>query len=414
MHRSILVKIGGTIAGLAIFAFLLYQIPSINRRLSWRVDFAMTYVRSVLHPVGEMPTALPQPAVAVTLHPSSTPTPEDPGTPTPGLTPTPTLTPTPIPGSASLTPPQWEKQDINNCGPATLAMYLRYYGWEEDQFPIANLLKPHREDRNVNVEELVYFARTRVGWLHTEYRVGGDIELMKKFLAAGIPVMIEEGFYLEESYWPNDDRWAGHYLLLTGYDDATQTFTVQDSFLGADRKVKYQDVFKNWQAFNRVYILLYLPQQEETIKSILGADWDVDANRQHALDTAKAETEADPKDAYAWFNQGTNLVYFEKYGEAARAYDTARSLGLPQRMLRYQFGPFFAYFFSGRNEDLLAMTEYALERTPNSEEAHLWRGWGLYRDGKTGQAIEDFNKALEENPNYQDAQYALDFVRENQ
>ncbi|MEJ2354078.1 MAG: tetratricopeptide repeat protein [Anaerolineales bacterium] len=60
------------------------------------------------------------------------------------------------------------------------------------------------------------------------------------------------------------------------------------------------------------------------------------------------------------------------------------------------------------------MTEYALERTPNSEEAHLWRGWGLYRDGKTGQAIEDFNKALEENPNYQDAQYALDFVRENQ
>ncbi|MEJ2305118.1 MAG: hypothetical protein P8Y14_26655, partial [Anaerolineales bacterium] len=67
MHRSILVKIGGTIAGLAIFAFLLYQIPSINRRLSWRVDFAMTYVRSVLHPVGEMPTALPQPAVAVTL-----------------------------------------------------------------------------------------------------------------------------------------------------------------------------------------------------------------------------------------------------------------------------------------------------------------------------------------------------------
>jgi hypothetical protein len=38
--------------------------------------------------------------------------------------------------------------------------------------------------------------------------------------AAGFPVMIEETFMMEESYWPNDDRWAGHYLLVT--DTMTQ------------------------------------------------------------------------------------------------------------------------------------------------------------------------------------------------
>jgi hypothetical protein len=362
-----------------------------------------------------LPTALPQPAVEVTLLPTSSPTPGDPEeTPTPGPTATPTLTPTAIPDAMALTPPEWEKQDINNCGPATLSMYLRYYGWEGDQIPIANLLKPLREDRNVNVEELVFYARTHVGWLHTEFRVGGDIELMKKFLAAGIPVMIEEGFQIDETYWPNDDRWAGHYLLLTAYDEAAETFTAHDSFLGADRKVKYAEMDQNWKAFNRVYILIYRPEQEETIKAILGEDWDVETNRQKALDAAKAETEADPEDAFAWFNVGTNLVYFEEYGEAARAYDNARNLGLPQRMLRYQFGPFFAYFFSGRNADLLALAEYALQRTANSEEALLWRGWGLYRDGNAGLAIADFNQALVENPNYQDAQYALEFVRENQ
>jgi hypothetical protein len=86
--------------------------------------------------------------------------------------------------------------------------------------------------------------------------------------------------------------------------------------------------------------------------------------------------------AFAWFNLGSNLVYFERYAEAARAYDQARQLGLPQRMLRYQFGPFFAYFFSSRNADLLSLTEYALKITPNSEETLLWRGWGHYRDGK--------------------------------
>ena len=415
MRRTLLLKAGLILAGLVVLGFVVYQIPPVNNRLSWRVDFAMTYVRAALNPVGELPTALPQPAVEVTLLLTSSPTPRDPEqTPTPGPTATPTLTPTAIPDAMALTPPEWEKQDINNCGPATLSMYMRYYGWEGDQTPIANLLKPLREDRNVNVEELVFYARTHAGWLHTEFRVGGDIEMMKKFLAAGIPVMIEEGFQIDETYWPNDDRWAGHYLLLTAYDDAGETFTAQDSFLGADRKVKYAEMDQNWKAFNRVYILIYRPEQEETVKAILGEDWDVETNRQNALDAAKAETETDPQDAFAWFNVGTNLVYFEEYGEAARAYDNARNLGLPQRMLRYQFGPFFAYFFSGRNADLLALAEYALQRTANSEEALLWRGWGLYRDGNAGLAIAEFNQALVENPNYQDAQYALEFVRENQ
>jgi tetratricopeptide (TPR) repeat protein len=62
---------------------------------------------------------------------------------------------------------------------------------------------------------------------------------------------------------------------------------------------------------------------------------------------------------------------------------------------------------------LLALTEYALQITPNAEEALLWHGWALYRSGDTAGAIEDFRAALIENSNYADAQYALDFVREN-
>ena len=139
----------------------------------------------------------------------------------------------------------------------------------------------------------------------------------------------------------------------------------------------------------------------------------MDTNRQHALDTAQAEAKADPNNAFTWFNIGTNLVYFERYTEAAQAYDKARDIGLPQRMLRYQFGPFFAYFHSGRIDDLVALSEYALQRTPNSEEAHLWHGWAMYRQGKSGQAIDDFQTALKENPNYQDEQYALNFVQAN-
>ena len=73
--------------------------------------------------------------------------------------------------------------------------------------------------------------------------------------------------------------------------------------------------------------------------------------------------------------------------DAAKAYDQARKVGLPQRMLRYQFGPFLAYFHSLRTDDLLTLTEYALKITPNSEEAMLWRGWGLFRLGKRDEAV---------------------------
>ena len=156
-------------------------------------------------------------------------------------------------------------------------------------------VKPQREDRNVNVEELAYFVRTHVGWLNFEYRVGGDLQRLKKILAAGMPVMIEESFHFEQPYWPKDDLWAAHYLLLTGYDDATSTFTAQDSFYGADRKVPYQKLDEYWQSFNRVYIMVYPPEQEPVIEAILGADWDRDANRQRALETAQAETRVQPQ-----------------------------------------------------------------------------------------------------------------------
>ncbi len=396
-----------------MLAFAAYQFPPVNRRVSLRMDLARTYLRGIIYPAGPVPTPLvyptdtPAPPTATpSLMPTLTPT-------VPGPTATPVPSATPIPASVFLEPPLWEKQDMNNCGPASLALYLRYYGWQGDQFTISELLKPRREDRNVNVEELVYYVRTRAGWLNAEFRVGGDLEILKQFIAAGIPVLIEESFVVESPAWPNDDLWAAHYFLITGYDDASQTFHGQDTFHGPDQTTSYSHLDEQWKIFNRVYILVYPPAQEETVKTILGEHWDVRTNREHALAVAQAETEADPQDAYAWFNLGTNQVYFERYSDAANAYDQARNLGLPQRMLRYQFGPFFAYFHTFRTEELLALTEYALQRTPNSEEALLWRGWGRYRSGDKAGAMLDFNAALEANPYYTDAQYALNFVSSN-
>jgi len=405
---------------LAVLGLFIFQIPRVNRFVNYRMDLVKTYVEKLINPVSNLPTPavkneaeIPDPAVMTESSPTSTPEP----TITPMFTPTATLVPTPIPAQMQLTPPGYDeirdKQDMNNCGPATLALYLRFFGWEGDQYDISSVIKPTRDDRNVNVEELIYYVRTKTGWLNTEFRVGGNLDTLKRLIAAGIPVMIEETFTTDRQYWPEDDQWSGHYLLITGYDDTAREFTVHDSEAGPNQKMAYSVLDENWESFNRVYIMVYLPEAEDDIKRALGEDWDVVNNRQKALKSAEASAQSDPENAFAWFNVGSNLAFFEKYNEAASAYDTARTLGLPQRMLRYQFGPFIAYFHSLQTDEVMTLTKYALEITRTSEEAMLWRGWAEYRRGNSATALSYFRDALRIRPDYVDAIYAIDFVSSN-
>lgn len=407
--RNIIILAG---VGVIVLGIAFSRIPAINSRLAWRYEVAKTYARNVLNPVGSVPTAIPStPKPTITASPS----------PTSGVTPTveaaatiisPTPTLPPPPAQAHLASPPYEKQTPNNCGPAALSMLLKYYGWTGDQKTISDVIKPVNGDRNVNPEELAYWVRNFAGWLRIEYRVGGDLETLKRLIAAGYPVIIEGTTALnpEDTGWPDDDLWAAHYLLLTGYDDAAQTFTAQDAYRGPDKQLPYEQVESEWKPFNNVYMVVYLPEQEGQVQTLLGSDWDPGLNRLDALTASEAATAADPTDAFAWFNMGSNLIYFERYDEANVAYDKARELGLPQRMFRYQFGPFIANFQANRTDDLLALTDYALQRTEMSEETWLWHGWALYRQGDTAGAVEDWRKALSIRPGYEDALYALSFV----
>jgi hypothetical protein len=395
--------VGTILTGLLLAG--IYQIPSVKFNLEWRIDAALGIVRGWIFPHDVLPTPS---GVAVIKTPPihvSSPTSDVLQSVT---SPTPGPTPIPLPESVMLPSPEWEKQDWNNCGPATLAIALRFFGWEGDQFEISDLVKPDRGDKNVNIEEMIYFVRNRAGWLEADFRVGGTIETLKRFLAMGYPVVVEKG-YVIVSDGP-DNGWAGHYMLLTGYDDSRQVFVGQDSFIGPDREISYTDLEVAWKAFNHVFMYVYPVADPAPLESILGPDFDVDVNRERALARAQRKIELDPEDEFSWFNLGSNLLYFERYIEAADAYDTALILGLPWRFTRYQFGPYIAYFHSGRTEDVIALTEATLQRTAKAEEARLWQGWAYYRLGDVGAAIDDFRTALIINPNYLDAHYALEYL----
>jgi len=399
------------ILGLLILVGLsaaIYQIPSIKNRLEWRMIVWTTYVHNTINPVGKMPTPLPSTPFA-----TFTPIPFTPTLPIvstlPGITPSATFQL--LPAQVSLTAPHWEQQGINNCGPATLSMTLHMYGWQGTQDDVAKIIKPVPQDRNVNPDELRYFVLTQAGWLHAEFRVAGDLNLLKQLLADNYPVIIEEASKLDaqDANGPGDDLWDAHYLLITGYDDTDKVFTAQDPLRGPDQKIPYDRLMTDWKPFNYLYMVIYFPKDEAELKSILGANWDPDQNRQNALTISQDAITEHPQDAFAWFNLGGSLVYFGQYKEAAQAFDKAFTIGLPQRMTRYQFWPFYAYYNAGRIDYLLQITEDTYKVIPGnySEEALLWNGYGLLSNGDRTGALADWNKALKVHPNYCDAEKAI-------
>ena len=401
---------------IAAMIALFYKWDSIE----WKLHEIRGWILDLSHPVAEtLPTPNPaSPVEAASLQTTVQPEfdasstlvlreAEGVAAPTPIPTDAPTPTPIPLidpPSSVTLDPPKWEKQSINNCGPATLAMYLRYFGWQGTQDDVAAVVHPNKLDKNVRWDELVYYVKTNAGWLDALFRVGGTVEKMKLFLANGYPVIIETGYD-----FPNVG-WVGHYLLLTGYDDEARVFVVQDVTAGANQKVSYDKIDEYWQHFNRLYIVVFRPEKIDTVKALLGDDDDEAANRQNALAAAQADIESDPENPFAHFNLGSNLNYFDRYAEAAEAFDTARELGLPKRMLFYQFGPYRAYFNLARYQDVIDLTTFTLDYRPDLEESYFWRGWAEYQLGKPNDAIADWRKSLEINPTFNDAKVALENV----
>ncbi len=321
-------------------------------------------------------------------------------TPRPSPAPTEIIPLKPIQPSVELTGVTHEAQRFNNCGPTTLRMYLSYFGYTKDsQVQIANVLKPNKDDRNVSPDELSGYAESK--GFHALVRVNGNLEQLKQILSNDLPVMIEEGYDPPRA----KQGWMGHYLLLTGYDDTG--IIAQDSYNGPDQRVAWHDVDDHWRNFNRTYLLFYTDAQEAMVRAIVGAEMDDDTMYAQAAQRAQEEWNANPQDAFAAFNLGSSLVGLGEYEAAANAFDRARRLQLPWRMMWYQFGPYEAYYRVGRYEEVIALADATLKPTGDLEESYYYKGLAFQKLGRSEQARAAFEEALRYNANYRAARQAL-------
>lgn len=312
-----------------------------------------------------------------------------------------------LPASYSLSGIEFEYQGWNNCGPATITNALSFFGYGDGQTRAANWLKPNREDKNVSPDQMVAFVNSQIPELpvYALQRSGGTLERLKQLISNNFPVVIEAGYDPE----PQRLGWMGHYLLVSGYDDATSEFTTQDSYLGPNYRYSYDHIQQFWQHFNYTYIVVYESGREPELLELLGSDADVTQNALNALQLATAEATADRDNAFAWFNMGTNFVALDVMDRAAVAYDEARRIGLPWRMLWYQFGPLEAYYKVGRYDDVISLTSASQNDGGGHyvEETFYYKGLGRLGQGDTARAIENFRQAVSFNPNFKPAQDQL-------
>lgn len=387
-------------------------------------------------PRTEPESAVEPPAVAVVPTATLEPTPEPTLAPTATLEPTPeptlapTQTPEPVsepaavaqtvdttttandervslPARARMSGFVHAQQTWNNCGPANITMALSYYGWTRDQRYAEQFLKPGgREDKNVSPWEMVEFVNTRTQ-VRALTRVGGDLDVIRAFIANGVPVVIETG-YMPEGY-----DWMGHYQTIVGYDNNLGIFWIYDSFLGSGENgegvaVSYAYMDSYWRHFNRRFIVVYEPQREALVRDLLGDLADPRSAAEHALRVATDEATANPRDGHAWFNMGASLTQLGEYQRAATAFDRARREGLPWRMTWYQFEPFEAYYEANQLDDLMALINSNLSNGADYvEETYYWQGRAFAKMGRINDAATAFRMALRRNPRYQAAQDAL-------
>ncbi len=204
-----------------------------------------------------------------TLEPTSTPMPTV--TPTPTPTPTPRPTPTPLPDNVLLGPMNYQPQTYNNCGPCSIAILLGYYDHWITQHEVNEYVAagPALCDFVDYVPQYQLMARV---YQPPASRDQNLLLAVRRLLANRVPVIVIQRL--------EPDSTIGHYRVIRGYDDVTETFISDDPLQskGPEYHIPYA-VFDEISDPGGV-IPIYPPRIDGLVQSLMGETdmWEILCN----------------------------------------------------------------------------------------------------------------------------------------
>ncbi|MGH2377800.1 MAG: C39 family peptidase [Candidatus Limnocylindria bacterium] len=233
--------------------------------------------------------------------------------------PQPVVVPMPALPAATLGPMKHVWQSLNNCGPAAVVMALSALGIDESQEVARLALRGTDPRRGMGPQRVGPWVDQRYG-LRSVWRISGTNDVIKQLVTNGFAPMVTQ--------WMQDPTVSriSHWRTVRGYDDARGVFYVNDPMLGNNVALPYSWFAKNWQSFSYRYMVIYQPQDEALLRSIVGAHWDDYTMRERHYDRMKAEAAAEGTSA-AWIAYGEAAYQFGLFEEAVTAIEKGLALG---------------------------------------------------------------------------------------
>lgn len=247
-------------------------------------------------------------------------------------------------------------QSLNNCGPAAVVMALSTMGISESQELARLALRGPDQNRGMGPTPVDPWVKERFG-IRSMYRTNGTNALMKQLVSNGFAPLVTQ--WLEDPWKSRISHWR----TVRGYDDARGVFYVNDSMLGRGVALSYDWFGTNWQPFSYRYMVLYRPEDEPRLRTIVGDDWIDSRNRRNFYERARAEAPAHNTSA-AWLAFGEAAYQYGMFAEAVGAFEQGVALGSPTGVFTMRSSYPNALRALGRQADAEAAVGRLVNLTP--------------------------------------------------
>jgi uncharacterized protein len=189
----------------------------------------------------------------------------------------------PTPASIRLGPLTYIRQTLNNCGPASIAEVLNFWGVQRSQAQAQAVLRPDGNSRGMMPYPVP--AYVKAANMNVIMGVNGTPTIVKALVANGFPVIVAQLVSVQEP--------IAHYREIEGFDDMRQVFVSTDSYLGPNHEISYGEFNQLWARGNQRFMVIYPTDKAALLDAVMkSVGWDQKAAYQ--ADLARLERGENP------------------------------------------------------------------------------------------------------------------------